>query len=57
MAGWETDPAAAAPSPGTREFAQLWQAADKVVSSRTLAGAATTSTRIERAFDPTRPGG
>jgi dihydrofolate reductase len=52
MAVWETDPAAAAQSPGTREFAQLWQAAGKVVYSRTLARAATTRTRIERDFDP-----
>ena len=52
MAVWETDPAAAAQSPGTREFAQIWQAADKVVYSRTLASASTTRTRIERGFDP-----
>ena len=52
MAVWETDPAAAAQSPGTREFAQLWQAAGKVVYSRTLQAAATTRTRIERGFDP-----
>jgi len=52
MQVWETDPAAAAQSPGTREFAAIWQAADKVVYSRTLAAAATTRTRIERDFDP-----
>jgi dihydrofolate reductase len=52
MAVWETDPAAAAQSPGTREFAQIWQAADKVVYSRTLQAAATARTRIERDFDP-----
>ena len=52
MAVWETDPAAAAQSPGTREFAQLWQAADKIVYSRTLQAAATTRTRMERDFDP-----
>ena len=52
MAVWETDPAAAAQSPGTREFAALWQAADKVVYSRTLEAASTTRTRIERGFDP-----
>ena len=52
MAVWETDPTAAAQSPGTREFAQIWQSADKVVYSRTLATAATTRTRIERDFDP-----
>jgi dihydrofolate reductase len=52
MAVWETDPAAAAQSPAAREFAQIWQAADKVVYSTTLAAAATTQTRIERDFDP-----
>jgi dihydrofolate reductase len=52
MAVWETDPAAAPQSPGTREFAAIWQAADKVVYSRTLQAAATTRTRIERGFDP-----
>jgi dihydrofolate reductase len=52
MAVWETDPAAAAQSPGTREFAAIWQAADKVVYSRTLQAASTTRTRIERDFDP-----
>jgi dihydrofolate reductase len=49
---WETDPAAAAQSPAAREFAEIWQAADKVVYSRTLAAAATTRTRIERDFEP-----
>jgi dihydrofolate reductase len=52
MAVWETDPAAAAQSPAAGEFAAIWQAADKVVYSRTLQAAATTRTRIERAFDP-----
>jgi dihydrofolate reductase len=48
---WETDPAAAQ-SPAAREFAEIWQSADKVVYSRTLATASTTRTRIERDFDP-----
>jgi dihydrofolate reductase len=52
MQVWETDPAAAAQSPGAWEFAQIWQAADKVVYSRTLEAASTTRTRIERDFDP-----
>ena len=52
MQVWETDPTAAAQSPGTREFAEIWQAADKVVYSRTLATASTTRTRIEPDFDP-----
>jgi len=49
---WETDPAAAAQSPAAREFAEIWQAADKVVYSTTLEAASTTRTRIERDFDP-----
>jgi dihydrofolate reductase len=52
MAVWETDPAAAAQSPAAGEFAAIWQAADKVVYSRTLQATATTRTRIERDFDP-----
>jgi dihydrofolate reductase len=52
MAVWETDPSLAADSPITRDFAQLWQAADKVVYSRTLGTISTARTRIERAFDP-----
>jgi len=34
------------------DFAAIWQAADKVVYSTTLAAASTRRTRIERAFDP-----
>jgi dihydrofolate reductase len=52
MQVWETDPAAAAQSPGAREFAEIWQSADKVVYSTTLEAAATSRTRIERDFDP-----
>jgi dihydrofolate reductase len=52
MTVWETDPAAAAQSPAAREFAEIWQAADKVVYSTTLETATTSRTRIEREFDP-----
>ena len=52
MAGWETDPALAEQSSLTRDFAELWQAADKVVYSVTLEAAPTARTRIERNFDP-----
>jgi dihydrofolate reductase len=34
------------------DFAGIWQAAEKIVFSRTLASAATARTRIERDFDP-----
>jgi dihydrofolate reductase len=52
MAGWETDPGFAAQSPFMRDFAEIWQAADKVVFSRTLQAVSTARTRIERTFDP-----
>jgi len=52
MVGWETDPAAAAQSPRSGGFAEIWQAADKVVYSSTLEGASTRRTRIERDFEP-----
>jgi dihydrofolate reductase len=52
MAGWETDPTLAERSPLTRDFAQIWQAADKIVYSRTLKTVSTARTRIERDFDP-----
>jgi dihydrofolate reductase len=35
-----------------RDFAQIWQAADKIVYSRTLETVSTARTRIERDFDP-----
>ena len=50
---WETDPALAADSPITRDYAQIWQAAEKIVFSRTLQAVPTRRTRIERDFDPT----
>jgi dihydrofolate reductase len=49
MAYWET---AAGDSATTRDFAEIWRAADKVVYSRTLAEASTPRTRIEPEFDP-----
>ncbi len=52
MAVWETGPGFAAGSPGNEEFARIWQAADKIVFSRTLEAASTKRTRIERGFDP-----
>ena len=56
MAGWETDPTLAEQSPVMRDFAELWQAADKIVYSTTLAAPSTARTRIERAFDPAAVG-
>lgn len=52
MQVWETDPSLAAESPLLRDFAETWQAADKIVYSRTLDAVSTRKTRIERNFDP-----
>lgn len=52
LAVWETDPALAAHSDLTADYASAWQAADKVVFSSTLAAPLTANTRLERHFDP-----
>jgi dihydrofolate reductase len=52
MVYWETiDPTSDEP-PFVREWAGIWQAAEKVVYSRTLAEPRSARTRIERTFDP-----
>ncbi len=52
MAVWDTDPALAAGSPVTADYAQIWRGIDKIVYSSTLESAVTPRTRIERQFDP-----
>ena len=52
MVGWENDPAVAGQSPKSAEFAEIWQAAEKVVFSRSLQSVSTKRTRLERSFDP-----
>jgi dihydrofolate reductase len=52
MRVWETDPNLAAESPLRRDFAEIWQAANKIVYSRTLETTSTRKTRLERTFDP-----
>lgn len=54
MMVWETEPSLAADTPITRDFAEIWQAADKIVYSRTLQARSTSKTRIEREFEPDR---
>lgn len=51
MAVWETDPALAAQSDLSAEFAAAWLAADKVVYSTTLTMMSTAHTRLEDHFD------
>jgi dihydrofolate reductase len=52
MAPWETEPALAAQSELMADFADVWQAADKVVYSTTLDAVSTAKTRLEGKFDP-----
>ena len=52
MMVWETDPNLAAESPPMRDFAEVWQAANKIVYSRTLKTISTRKTQLERTFDP-----
>ncbi len=52
MAAWEHEENLPDHSPVTMDFARVWQAADKVVYSRTLEAPSTARTRIERDFDP-----
>jgi dihydrofolate reductase len=52
MMVWETDPHLAAQSPLMRDFAEIWQAADKIVYSRTLETLCTRKTQLAQTFDP-----
>jgi hypothetical protein len=45
MSGWQTDPTLADRSPLMRDFAEIWQAADKIVYSKTLEAVSTARTR------------
>jgi dihydrofolate reductase len=52
MAFWETAHTLADEPPVFKDYADIWQAADKIVYSKTLASVTTARTRIERDFDP-----
>ncbi|HEY3311357.1 MAG TPA: dihydrofolate reductase family protein [Anaerolineales bacterium] len=52
MQVWETDPDLASDSPITRDYAEIWQAANKIVYSRTLGAVSTRKTKLQRSFDP-----
>ncbi|MDQ6772818.1 MAG: dihydrofolate reductase family protein, partial [Candidatus Dormibacteraeota bacterium] len=52
MTYWETALTVADQPPFVRDYAEIWQAADKVVYSKTLAAVSSARTRIERGFDP-----
>jgi dihydrofolate reductase len=52
MAAWETMHTLANQPAFIYDFAEMWQAADKVVYSKTLEKVSSARTRIEREFDP-----
>jgi dihydrofolate reductase len=51
MAVWENTSFFANQPPFIQDFARIWQAADKIVYSRTLGAVSSARTRIERDFD------
>jgi len=52
MVYWETAHNLAEQPPVEQDFAEIWQAADKIVYSKTLDTVSSGRTRIERDFDP-----
>jgi len=51
MVFWDSPPDVAELPPVEQDYAQIWQAADKIVYSRTLTSVSSGKTRIEREFD------
>jgi dihydrofolate reductase len=52
MKYWETALTEADQRPVSQDFAKVWQAADKIVYSKSLETVSTAKTRLERDFDP-----
>jgi dihydrofolate reductase len=52
MVFWESPPGLANAARVEQDYAEIWQAADKVVYSRTLQAVSSTRTRIERELNP-----
>jgi dihydrofolate reductase len=52
MLYWETAHTVPGQPPSVREFTGIWQAAEKIVFSKTLQSVSSARTRIERDFDP-----
>src|SRR5581483_6022663 len=51
MAVWETPEVIPGFTPGMLDFARIWQAADKIVYSKSLETVSTPKIRLEREFD------
>jgi dihydrofolate reductase len=52
MTGWETPDIIPGLTPAMRDFGPIWQAADKIVYSKSLETVSTPKTRLEREFEP-----
>ena len=52
MVYWETAHTLTSQPACVREFTKIWQAADKIVYSKTLESVSSARTRLEREFDP-----
>ncbi len=52
MAVWQTPEVIPGFTPAMRDFARIWQAADKTVYSRSRETVSTPKTRLEKEFDP-----
>jgi dihydrofolate reductase len=52
MLFWENPPNLDDQPRAERDFAQIWQAADKIVYSRTLEAVSSARTRLQREFEP-----
>lgn len=52
MVYWETAPTVGDEPSAERDYAEIWQGADKIVFSRTLETVSSARTRIEREFKP-----
>lgn len=52
MMVWETPEAIPGLTPANRDFGPIWQAADKIVYSKSLETVSTPKTRLEREFKP-----
>ena len=52
MRYWDTAPTGNDEPSAGQEYAKIWQAADKIIYSKSLEQVSSTRTRIEREFDP-----
>ena len=52
MKGWQTPEVIPGLTPAMMDFAPIWQAADKIVYSKSLETISTPKTRLEREFEP-----